>query len=263
MKTFVLLIILVPFFAAAQVNQTDANGYKQGIWKKYHPNGELRYEGEFKDNQPVGEWKRYHGNGNLQAILNYSDASDSTFSALYDQKGKLIAKGCFISEKKEGLWEFFQENKLISESNFRNGVKHGLEKIYYDSGEVLEEIDWVDAKKNGKYQAYYKSGNPYIQCKYKEDKRDGFCLVYFPNGDIELEAFYENDLRHGNWKYFNNKGETDYTLTYEKGILKNPQVLDSVQNENFEELVKNQPNIVDPEKFMQNPDEFLRNLNKR
>ena len=62
MRTFftILFITLFSFIINAQdVNKIDAKGKKQGVWKKYHPNGMLRYTGSFKDDKPVGVFKYY------------------------------------------------------------------------------------------------------------------------------------------------------------------------------------------------------------
>ncbi|GAH37310.1 unnamed protein product, partial [marine sediment metagenome] len=39
------------------LNQVDKNGLKQGYWKKYYDNGNIKYEGYFKNDKPTGELK--------------------------------------------------------------------------------------------------------------------------------------------------------------------------------------------------------------
>ncbi len=56
MRILVILFLLVPMFSFSQLNQTDTNGLRQGKWQKKQANGRLMYEGEFKDDKPVGEW---------------------------------------------------------------------------------------------------------------------------------------------------------------------------------------------------------------
>lgn len=260
MKALAFIFILLPLFSLAQINQADANGYRQGNWKKFFENGKIRYEGSFKDNKPVGEWKRYHDNGNLQAKIYYSETSDSAVSEIYNLKGKLIASGNFVSEKKEGLWKFFSGTRLVSESNFLQGIKHGLEKMYYESGEILEEIEWINNLKHGKYKAFFKNGQPYMECMFKEGNRDGYCVGYFENGKMEMDAFYAGNKRDGDWKHFDQNGELLYTLKYYFGELLNPHVLDSIQGQAFDKLERNRSGIVDPEKFMQNPEEYMMNI---
>lgn len=44
---------------------------KSGLWKRYHPNGELYDEGKFSENQKIGEWRVYDAKGKLVKIANH------------------------------------------------------------------------------------------------------------------------------------------------------------------------------------------------
>jgi hypothetical protein len=37
-------------------NKTDNQGRRQGKWIDFHDNGKIRYTGEFKNNEPIGEF---------------------------------------------------------------------------------------------------------------------------------------------------------------------------------------------------------------
>ena len=39
---------------------------KTGLWKRYHPNGELYDEGQFANDKKVGEWRAYDAKGKLR-----------------------------------------------------------------------------------------------------------------------------------------------------------------------------------------------------
>ncbi|MEZ4997566.1 MAG: hypothetical protein R2758_08925 [Bacteroidales bacterium] len=49
------------------------NRKKQGPWMKKYPNGNLMYEGKFKNDKPVGLFKRYTEEGVLLSELTYAD----------------------------------------------------------------------------------------------------------------------------------------------------------------------------------------------
>ena len=70
MRNVILLILLiVPFYSYSQINQTDKNGLRQGQWQKKYPNGQLMYEGQFKDDKPCGDWIRYFEGGQVKVKL--------------------------------------------------------------------------------------------------------------------------------------------------------------------------------------------------
>ena len=65
-----LLLCIFPLCAIGQsgedINITDQTGKKQGLWIKKYPNGNIQYEGIFKNDHPVGEFKRYSEDKRLQ-----------------------------------------------------------------------------------------------------------------------------------------------------------------------------------------------------
>ena len=217
MRISVIILFFIPFCAFSQINQTDANGLRQGLWQKKQSNGRLLYEGGFKDGKPVGEWKRYHEGGQIKAIIQYKTDSDSALTQLFDEWEKKVAEGYYLNERREGTWIYFSENRIVSEENFNNGIKHGLSRKFYDTGEVLEETDWKNGKQEGNYQVFFKNGEPFMQCTMSNNQRNGKCLSYFQNGKVELEANYKNGRRHGSWKYFEENGMFWYELDYENG----------------------------------------------
>ena len=163
MRVVLILLLVLPFFAIAQINQTDANGLRQGMWQKKQPNGRLIYEGNFKDGKPVGKWKRYHTGGQVKAIIIYRADSDSADTQLFDEWGKKVAEGIYFNEKKSGLWTYFSENRKIGDEQMANGQKHGKSRKYYETGEVWEETEWKNGKQEGKYQVFFKTGEPFFQ----------------------------------------------------------------------------------------------------
>jgi len=255
MRILFIFIFFIPLFAAAQLNQTDANGLRQGTWQKKQANGRLLYEGQFKDDKPIGEWKRYHPGGQLKALIEYH--GDTAYTQLFDVWKNKVAEGAYVNERKEGLWKIFNQNRLVADETYVGGIKNGVAHRYYDTGEVMEETHWQNGEQNGDYKVFFKNGEPYLQCKMRDNMRDGLFLVYFENGRQEMVASYRNNLRDGDWKYYNREGDLRYTLQYDQGKILNPQVRDSVDNLQMQELEKNKDVLMDPEKFMEDPSEYM------
>jgi antitoxin component YwqK of YwqJK toxin-antitoxin module len=261
MRILVILILFLPLFTFSQINQTDTNGLRQGFWQKQQPNGRLMYEGSFKDGKPVGEWKRYHPSGQVKAVINYRTGSDSAFTQLFDEWGIKLAEGIYFNEKKAGIWNYFTDNRKVADEQFDDGEKHGQSHKYYETGEIWEKTDWIKGKQEGSYRVFFKNGEPFFQCKMSNNQRNGLCLTYFQNGRVELEANYKNGLRHGEWKYFNQQGEFLYSLKYNEGKILNPQVRDSISNLQLLKMEVGKDTLVDPEKFMENPSDYMMKMN--
>lgn len=259
-------VLLVCFFlltagslwAQHVVNQTDAQGRKQGYWTKKDAEGRLLYQATFKNDQPVGEMKRFHPNGKIKAVLVFTEGSETSEAQLFDERGKLIAEGKYIGQKKTGLWKYLVDGKVMSTETYIDGQKSGTSKRFYSTGELLEEAEWLNGQLHGIYRSYFQDGKPYLECKYAEGKRNGVFKTSFPNGAPELDAFYTNDLRDKDWQYFDETGRLLYTLKFEGGNLLNPEVQDSIDAEKTKSFRTRTDQIPDPEKFMQNPEEYMR-----
>lgn len=255
MRLLFTLLLFLPVFCFSQTNQTDANGLKQGKWKKKQANGRLIYQGQFKDDKPVGEWKRYHKGGQVKAEIVYS--GDTAKTVLYDVWRKKVAEGNFVDQKKEGVWSLYRNTLKVTQEEYKNGLKHGVAIRFYETGEIVEKCTWVNGQQEGTYQVFYKNGKPYFQCKMKGDMRHGLVLIYFDNGMQELEGEYKNNLRQGEWKYQNKQGQYLYSLHYNEGQILNPEVRDSIDALEMKKMEENKGTILDPEKFMQDPSEYM------
>lgn len=255
MRLLIILFILIPFISFSQINKTDANGLKQGLWQKKQANGQLLYEGYFKDDKPVGEWKRYHPGGQVKAIIAYKE--DTAHTQLFDVWQKKVAEGDYINQKKENVWKIYKNNLLVADEEYKNGIKEGNSHRYYNTGELMEEKQWINGKEEGNYQIFFKTGKPYMQCKMKNGQRNGRFFSLYKNGLHELEAEYKNNLRHGEWKYFDDKGNYLYSFFYDNGKILNPEIRDSIDNLKMKKLEKNKGTITDPEEFMQDPTEYM------
>ncbi len=252
------LLLTGSVFAQNSINQLDAQGRKQGAWIKKDVEGRMLYQATFKDDKPVGEMKRFHPNGKLKAVLIFVEGSDDSDAKLFDERGKLLAQGKYNGQKKIGEWSYLLETKVVSTENYLDGQKNGISKRYYKTGELLEESNWQNDKLNGFYRSYFQDGTLRLECNYLNGLRNGKFKTVFPNGSLEMDAVYTNDARDKDWKYYDETGKHVYTLKFDLGKLLNPEVQDSIDKVKSDTFKPKDNNIPDPEKFMQNPDEYMR-----
>ncbi|HEY3369467.1 MAG TPA: toxin-antitoxin system YwqK family antitoxin [Prolixibacteraceae bacterium] len=260
---FIFLLLSGSIIAQNTVNQVDAQGRKQGFWTKKDTGGKLLYQATFKDDKPVGEMKRFHSNGKIKAVLNFIEGSELSDVKLFDEGGHLVAQGKYIGQKKTGEWNYFLDTKVVSTENYLNGQKNGISKRFYKTGELLEESNWKDDLLNGIYRSFYQDGKVYMECKYTQGKRNGPFKTWFAEGALELDGLYASDVPDKDWLYYDRSGTLLYTLKYDKGKLLNPEVQDSIDAVQFSNYKTKGNNIPDPEKFMQNPEEYMNLIKSR
>lgn len=74
--------------------------------------------------------------------------------------------------------KFYHTNQLAESGKFKNGLKVGLWKTWYDNGILKETCFWSKGKKKGKYFLYDKDGSLILKGRYKSGKRTGKWINY-------------------------------------------------------------------------------------
>ena len=94
MKKLLLFLFCIPYLSFAQeVNHTDVDGNKQGIWTKSYKNGKVRYKGQFKNDKPFGLFYYYHTSGELQAEKKFFHNGTAAATHIFYKGAELQAAG--------------------------------------------------------------------------------------------------------------------------------------------------------------------------
>ena len=117
MKKLLLLIIIITSSCGIVSNTLSINKYKddkkEGLWKYYHDNGQLKREGNYKDGKEDGLWKYYlFNNGHLTSEGYYKDGYENGVWKKYSLNGEIqwertYKKGEVIYDYEDGPWENF------------------------------------------------------------------------------------------------------------------------------------------------------------
>jgi len=87
--------------------------------------------------------------------------------------------------------KYYKNNKLSSETFYKNGLREGVSRVYYHSGGVSDEIPYVGDEKNGIAKKYHKNGKIYSLTPYVNDKKEGIQKKFYSNGKIWAETPYK------------------------------------------------------------------------
>lgn len=88
--------------------------------------------------------------------------------------------------------EYYDNGKLRSETEYKDGKENGVRKYYYESGNLKSETEYKDGKRNVGEKWYYENGNLKAETNYKDGKRNGVEKWYYENGKLEHEYHYIN-----------------------------------------------------------------------
>ncbi|MCC6599830.1 MAG: hypothetical protein IT223_04055 [Crocinitomicaceae bacterium] len=166
---------------AAELNQTDPSGRRQGYWIIY---------------------------GETSGDRNYSP------------KAK-VEEGNFRDDIKEGLWKkYWPSGKLRSEMTYENGRPSGAYRLFYENGQQEEQGIWVNNKNTGEFKRYYTNGNMQQWFLFLENgKRNGLQKYFHENGKISMEVFVENGIENGVAKRYDLNGALVEEKTFVKGVV--------------------------------------------
>jgi antitoxin component YwqK of YwqJK toxin-antitoxin module len=162
------------------INQIDANGLKTGYWvikghmvnsTNYKPDQKIE-EGTYVENKRHGLWKKYHTNGKLKSEITYYMNRPKGSYKLYYPSGVLEEDGNWDDAKNVGEYKRFHPNgKTSQDFHFEpNGLRTGIQKYYYENGNLELEVE------------------------IKQGLEQGLMRRYYPNGDLMEEKILENGV---------------------------------------------------------------------
>jgi antitoxin component YwqK of YwqJK toxin-antitoxin module len=103
--------------------------------KKYHENGEVRFEGAVIENKKEGTCKWYHENGQLSELSIWHNDLPTGKILMYHPNGQ-----------------------KSTEANAVNGIREGKAILWHDNGQVSEVLYYSNDLINGEYISYYPNG---------------------------------------------------------------------------------------------------------
>lgn len=155
--------------APVAINQLDQNGLKTGLWvitgemvnsTKYQPHQKIE-EGHYKASKREGLWKKYHVNGNLKSEITYLDNRPHGSYKLYYPDGVKEEDGNWVNQRNTGNFKRFHPNGTVSQEFIfeDNGLRTGTQKYYYENGNLEMEVEIVKGVEEGTMKRYYPNGD--------------------------------------------------------------------------------------------------------
>jgi antitoxin component YwqK of YwqJK toxin-antitoxin module len=189
-----------------KINRTDNNGFKQGEWIDFYPNGGKRAEKTYKDDQLHGYYKEYDQRGVLVLTM------------LYDN-GSVVNSNVEDQPDIEIVNRYDADNKLIYSGPYRNNIPVGVHREFGKDGKVSNAFVYNDiglkisegivdeaGNHNGKWKDFYPDGSLLAEGTYTDNRRTGLWKFFAPTGKTEQTGFYNNGRPDGLWKWYYENG---------------------------------------------------------
>jgi uncharacterized protein len=189
----------------SDIAQYKGKPYTGSFFQSF-PNGDIKWEGQFKDGLKVGKFTRYLDSKQVfqeksYIIKVYVDKPFSLEDGIqkeFHENGKPSYIVNYKEGDREGLHEFFNKNgfKWMTE-NYKNDKLEG-EKIQYQ----IEGLEGVLK----------------FKCNYKNGKPDGEMLQYWNDGTLSRKVFFKDGEEEGVEEKYNPKGVLIERNVYKSGV---------------------------------------------
>ncbi len=127
-----------------------------------------------------------------------------------------VTSGCSRKEVVESAYE--NGNPKVVKYYHKKGSALVLDRevMFYENKEKRIEGEYKNNLRNGIWKAWYEDGTIWSKGEYKDGKRNGEAISYHPNGIKYIEGMYRDDIRVGAWCFYDTTGiltkEVDFDL---------------------------------------------------
>jgi antitoxin component YwqK of YwqJK toxin-antitoxin module len=183
------------------INRIDKANMKQGKWVNFYEEGNVKWEGEFKNDLKNGYFKEYSKEGNLLTTQKYIDG---ILQEEVEELAKLDIKT-----------EYYPTGKPKIVASYKNNIPEGVRREYSPDGKIAagyifktgilvgEGIVNEAGMKDGSWKEFYANGTIKNIGVYDKGKRIGEWKFYHPNGQLEQIGSYNKEGKEdGTWTWY-------------------------------------------------------------
>lgn len=198
----------------------DDEGVRDGPWKEFYTDGQLRAEGLYRNGNRIGKWRFYHPNGNLEQEGSYNNQGNTDgLWKWYYEDGLVLREENFLNGNSEGIFTEYDENgSVIIQGEYVEGLEEGFWK--YQQGDHREEGSYRSGMRNGEWNYYFDDGTLAFQGSFIDDNSNGRHIWYWPNGKKKDEGEYIMGMKTGDWLQYNEDGSIFMIISYQNGVEK-------------------------------------------
>lgn len=216
---FIFLLFLSPFFGAhAQsfdlfegdtINCSDENNNKQGNWIIFkNRTTQKLQEGTYLKGKKEGIWKSYYVNGNIKSEISYIQGKKKGDARIFYENGNIAEEGTWMVDKWVGKYKsYYRNGKLSYLWNYNDlGTRSGYQQYFYENGNIKIEGEWQEGKEQGVIKEYYETGALRVERNFSSGKCETSTIkIYSEN---ETVTSVETDVKENNVLSENSNSDT-------------------------------------------------------
>lgn len=224
----------------------DTSYYKR---QGFYSNGQIAYEGYYKNGQKVGHFKSWSASGHQTAdwtVLNgkehgrircwYDDGTKKRetvlkqgvrngFTEQWYENGKPESAGNYSNGKKTGKWKTWSQDGTWKVREYKNDTLWGktIEHLIDSTTTILVAGQYEAGEEIGIWKWFNKDSILYETSTYQKGKLTGENIEYYRNGKIKSKGYLINEKYNDTVYYFSNSGLLTKKEFYKNGKLITPK----------------------------------------
>lgn len=195
MKTIIFLFLVI-IIGCGQPSQIDSENksneaHKDGNTKtvtEYFDNGKIRSEKTYLDTIKDGPYKIWYRNGEIRSIGQYKNGELTGICTEYDSLGRRYREVLCIGDSLRQMI-VYHKNGIIADISFSKGRSMtGKFLLFYDDGmpEIIAD-SW-----NGTWTEYHKNGRKRLEYDFTTPRGKEIKKIWNENGKLVKEEFWES-----------------------------------------------------------------------
>ena len=206
------------YYSDGQLNHETPfqNGVKHGVEKWFYISGKIQRVAFYQDGELNGTRKMYYENGYIESETTFSDGKKNGWDREYysldtstepESEGAkatqkvLETSGVSIIKPKDEngdrkivfMGDDEKRGLMKHEAFYNHGEPEGLERTYYDNGNVETEGNAVNGFWEGIAKTYYESGVIHMESNFKAGVRVGEERHYSLAGHLKFIVYYDEN----------------------------------------------------------------------
>jgi len=177
-------------------------GERHGTYESRHSTGDLEFSAVYENGILHGPYTRWFGANVRHCVIPY--------------KFGIIDGACMF-------WNV--EGVLERTYDCVNGEKHGTERCYYTTGELMYEQQYTHGVSQGAYKHYSRSGEQLLEAIYENGVLHGTYKEWISSGILVFSTNYHRGIKHGLCQTWYDSGWPKETALYDHGEKTGPGVM--------------------------------------
>lgn len=157
-------------FTGYDMQEIPGSAIQRAVMKS--ANDQISEEGYVLDNKKTGQWIKYNPDGQIATIENYVNGNLHGPYLKFANRGQIEQRMAYQEGMLHGYWYQFKFGNKIEERQYKLGKLDGTVRMYNDKNwKLRQESEYKDGVQHGIYRYYDDDGNVTLEYEYKNGEK--------------------------------------------------------------------------------------------